>query len=585
MFFPRFISWSSGVLVFLTSNSQIFKGKAFSRSLCALVLGALCVLLTLSKPGWAQTSVSPDEALVTLLESARSDCNIAKKTDLLQTALCAKRIRFGVHARYAGFGFKNDDDQWVGYETDVARRIAARFGVEAVFVTVTGTNRIGALAEGRVDVVLSTLGHTTLRDSQVTFVRPHYYASQTEIMGERNSRVVDWSGLTGRTVCVTVGSYQNAGLVGRGLRLMLFDGSAKLEEALDSGVCVLAAHDDSYFVGLYRNPEFYKKYDSKFRFAPVPWGAAVPKHNAQDLALALGLIFQTMHRDGELLDLAQANRINSEFLESARDTWKKDSCNRSTGNTDPDCIFSPLDTVLEPTPFSGFVKELEILFSTITGVDISFPWLTTVSGWTLFKIGVLSTFLLLIGSLAATLLIACLVGWALSSPIRILRWVTRLLVITVQSTPFVLALVIGLVCATALFSYSIALGLTVCIVVTGLMNGANAGQSIAESVTSLRGDSRDRSLGLFVQALRLSQVQLRAFLVNASKALPAASFIGVPELLSAMTDISSFSSSRLATYIFLMLFYMAIVFTVVWLCGKAGDWLERCAARSEMRRE
>ena len=566
-------------------NRRLCKVQASTRSLCTVMLGALCVLLALSTPGWAQTSVSPDEALVTLLESTRSHCNAEKKTDLLQTVLCQKVIRVGLNTQYAGFGFKNDDDQWVGYEADIARRLAAKFGVKAVFVPVTGANRIGALAEGRVDVVLSTLGHTTLRDSQLTFVRPHYYASQTEITGERNIRAVDWNGLTGRTVCVTVGSYQNAGLVGPGLRLMLFDGSVKLEEALDSGVCVLAAHDDSFFAGLYRDPEFYQKFDTKFRFAPVPWGAAVPKHNAKDLALALGLTFQIMHRDGELLDLAQANRINTEFLEGERDTWKKDSCNRSTGNTNPDCILSPLDTVLTPTPFSGSVKELEVLFSTFSGIDVSFPWLTTVSGWTLFKRGVLSTFVLLIGSLIATLLIACLVGWALSSPIRILRWMTRLLVITAQSTPFVLALVIGLVFATALFSYSIGLGLTVCMVVTGLINGANAGQSIAESVTSLRGESRDRSLGLFVEALRRSQVQVQAFLVNASKALPAASFIGAPELLSAMTDISSFSSSRLATYVFLMLFYMAIVLVVVWLCGKAGVWLESGGARAEMRRE
>ena len=571
--------------VVVLNSRRLCKVQAFNRSLCTLMLVALCVLLALAKPGWAQTSVSPDEALVSLLESARSHCNAEKKPDLLQTVLCEKRIRFGVNAHYAGFGFKNDDNQWVGFETDIARRIAAKFGVDAVFVAVTGANRIGALAEGRVDVVLSTLGHTTQRDSQITFVRPHYYASQTEITGDRNIRAVDWNGLTGRTVCVTVGSYQNAGLVGHGLRLMLFDGSAKLEEALDSGVCVLAAHDDSFFAGLYRDPEFYQKFDTKFRFAPVPWGAAVPKQNAKDLALALGLTFQTMHRDGELLDLAQANRINTDFLEGERDTWKKDSCNRSTGNTNPDCILSPLDTVLTPTPFSAFIKEIEVLFSTFTGVDVSFPWLTTVPGWTLFKLGVVSTFVLLIGSLIATLLIACLVGWTLSSPIRILRWITRLLVITVQSTPFVLALVIGLVFATSLFSYSIGLGLTVCIVVTGLMNGANAGQSIAESITSLRGESRDRSLGLFVEALRRSQIQMQAFLVNASKALPAASFIGAPELLSAMTDISSFSSSRLATYLFLMLFYMAIVFVVVWLCGKAGDWLEKGVARSEMRRE
>ena len=572
------------MLAIILNNRQIPKVMAFSRFVCKLVFVPLFLVLTLSQFSWAQESASPDEALTTLLTAARSDCNAEKKTDLLQTVLCEKRIRFGLNAHYAGFGF-NNDGRWVGYEADIARRIAERFGVEAVFVPVTGATRIGALAEGRVDVVISTMGHTTLRDNQANFVRPHYYASMTEIMGERDIRVVDWEGLAGRTVCVTVGSYQNAGIVGHGVRMMLFDGSAKLEEALRSDVCELAAHDDSYFAGLFRDPEFYKKFDTKFRFAPVPWGAAVPRAGAKDLALALGLTFQTMHRDGELIELARANRINTEFLEGARETWQKDSCNRATGITNPDCILSPLDTVLKPTTFAAYVKGLESFFSSFTGVDLTFPWLTTVSGWTLFKIGVLCTFVLLIGSLVATLLIACLVGWGLSSSIRIVRWATKLVVITAQSTPFVLALVIGLVVATSLAIYSISLGLTVCILVTGLMNGANAGQSISESVTSIRGDSREFSLGLFVEAIRRSQVQLQAFLVNASKALPAASFIGAPELLTSMTDISSFSSSRLATYIFLMLFYMAIVMTVVWLCGKAGKWLERGGARSELSRE
>ena len=571
------------MLTVVQDSRQIFKFKTFSRFLYKVMLVPLCLLLTLAKPGWAQESVSPDEALATLLASARSDCTSANP-DLLRRVLCEKRIRFGLNARYAGFGF-DTDGHWAGYEVDIARRIAAKFDVEAVFVSVTGANRIGALAEGRVDVILSSLGHTTLRDSQVTFVRPHYYASQTEIMGERDILVTGWQGLIGRTVCVTVGSYQNSGLVGHGLRLMLFDGSAKLQEALDSGICELAAHDDSYFAGYYRKPEFYKKFNTKFRFALVPWGAAVPKHNAKDLAHALGLTFQTMHRDGTLLDLALANGINTEFLEIASEVWKKDSCDRSTGNTNPDCIFPLLDTMLKPTILGDLVKEFEVFFSTFTGADISFPWLTTVSGWTLFKTGVLCTFLLLIGSLTATLLIACLVGWALSSPIRTLRWTTRVLVITAQSTPFILALVIVLFFATTLMPYSVGLGLAVCIVVAGLINGANAGQSISESITSIRGDSRERSPELFVQALRLSRVQLQSFLVNASKAVPAASFIGAPELLTSMTDISSFSSSRLATYIFLMLFYMGIVIAVVWLCGRAGEWLERGGSRLERPHE
>ena len=570
------------MLALVSNRTHILHITALTKSFCRILL-LLSVLLTLGKPGLAQESLSPDEALKNLLSSAVSNCKL-ENSDLLHTVLCDKRIRFGLNARYAGFGFEKDG-KWSGYEVDIARRIAAKLGVEAIFVAVTGANRIGALGEKRVDVVLSTLGHTTQRDSQVTFVRPHYYASMTEIMGERNIRAVDWGGLTGRTVCVTVGSYQNAGLVGHGLRLMLFDGSAKLQEALESGVCELAAHDDSYFAGLYSKPEFAKKFDAKFRFAPVPWGAAVPKDNAKDWALALSLTFQIMHRDGTLLELARANNINPQFLEDQRKTWTQDICNRSVGNSNPQCILAPLDTVLKPTWFSGFVKEIEVFTSNLTGVDIALPWLTTVSGWTLFKTGVLYTILLLVGALAATLIIACLVGWALSSPSWALRWPTRLIVIVIQSTPFVLALVIGLVLVTAIFSYSVGLGLAVCILVIGLMNGANAGQSISESVISICGSSPERSVGIYVEALRRSHIQLQAFLVNASKALPAASFIGAPELLTSMTDISSFSGSRLATYVFLMLFYMGIVFVVVWLCGKAGEWMARHEPKSETIRD
>lgn len=558
------------------SSERLMK---FVRLLCKLLLVPLCILLSPTQAAWAQASESPDEALTTLLAAARSDCG--PRTDLLNKVLCEKRIRFGINPSYAGFGLRTDS-QWAGYEVDIARRIAEKFDVEAVFVAVTGANRIGALADGRVDVVLATLGHTTQRDAQVNFVRPHYYASMTEIMGERDIRIVDWEQLAGRTICVTVGSYQNAGLIGYGARLMLFDGSAKLEEALSSGVCEVASHDDSYLAGLYRKPAFEKKFDTKFRFAPVPWGAAVPKNNAHDLAFALGLNFQIMHRDGALIDLAQANRINSQFLGEAREIWRKDSCNQSKGSTNRDCIILPLNDVLEVTSFGGSIKALESWFSQYTGAEISFPWLTTMSAWDLFKTGIVYTFVLVIGSLAATLLIACCVGRALSSPLRTLRWATQLLVVAAQSTPFVLALVIGLALATALMPYSVGLGIAVCMLVAGLINGANAGQSISESVISIIHERGEHPPGLFVEALRRSRIQLQASLVNASKAVPAASFIGAPELLSSMTDISSFSTSRVSTYLFLMLFYMLIVGAVVWLCSRAGDWLEsgRSSAKS-----
>ena len=61
---------------------------------------------------------------------------------------------------------------------------------------------------------------------------------------------------------------------------------------------------------------------------------------------------------------------------------------------------------------------------------------------------------------------------------------------------------------------------------------------------------------------------------SATIAAPIASFIGAPELLSALTDITSFASGRATTYTLLLVFYVAVVVVVVWLCGRFRSWLE-----------
>src|SRR5206468_7852740 len=61
-------------------------------------------------------------------------------------------------------------------------------------------------------------------------------------------------------------------------------------------------------------------------------------------------------------------------------------------------------------------------------------------------------------------------------------------------------------------------------------------------------------LTLFVHALGRSATSIVAFLINAAKGTPAASFIGAPELLGALTDVSSFSSGRATIYCLVLVF-------------------------------
>jgi len=132
--------------------------------------------------------------------------------------------------------------------------------------------------------------------------------------------------------------------------------------------------------------------------------------------------------------------------------------------------------------------------------------------------------------------------------------------------------VIAATIAHGLFALSTETVLGAAIAALGLANGSNAGQAIGEAMWSLRAEGAQG--GLFGRALSRAATQIVAFLVNAAKGTPIASFIGAPELLSALTDITSFSSGRVTTYCLLLVFYTLVVMVVVWLCGLLRAWLE-----------
>ncbi len=141
-----------------------------------------------------------------------------------------------------------------------------------------------------------------------------------------------------------------------------------------------------------------------------------------------------------------------------------------------------------------------------------------------------------------------------------------------------MTLVIAATIVKAVGWYSPATIIAAAIVALGLINGANAGQAISEAMATLRAEPVSGPGGkqrLFIRSLSRSAKQIEAFLINAAKGTPVASFIGTPELLNALTDISSFSSNHASTYWLLLIFYVAIVMVVVRLCATFRWFLQR----------
>jgi ABC-type amino acid transport substrate-binding protein/ABC-type amino acid transport system permease subunit len=540
----------------------------------------VAVLFVTAVPSLAAGAGSPDAALARLLAQARDavpgTCG-QPGLDRLVRILCSGSIRVGVRDSYPLFADKEGGTRQ-GYEIDIARAIAGRLGVDVAFVGVKAANRIAKLADDEIDVTIATMGHNVQRDGQARFVRPHYYRSETILVGPRQLRIADWPDIPGRTVCVTVGNGSNAELVSRGSRLLLFDDAGLLPDRLRDRSCALAAQDDSFFASYFTDPTFAERFDAKFGFARVPWGMAVPRDHSERLGRALDLISQIFHRDGVFLDLARAHHIRTSFLEQQQAVWRQPECDTDRGSADPDCILPPLDAAMQPTSIAAQVSALENWLMSHAGIEVMLPMFKTAPAWSLFLDGIVNSLLLVVGALAATLCFALLFGALLGSRLRLARWPARFLVIALQSSPIVLTLVIAAAIAHALFAYSSALALAAAIIALGLANGCNAGQAISEAIAVLRQEQPAAPNGgraFYAQAHSQSATQVTAFLINAAKGTPIARFNGAPELLSALTDISSFASGRVTIYTLLLLFYTAVVMVVVRLCNRFKIFLER----------
>jgi polar amino acid transport system substrate-binding protein len=536
------------------------------RLACGFALAMLAAL-----PAWGQDKTSPDAALEQVLKEARETC--AQPTDRLSKILCGGHIRIGVREFYPLFATREGDVR-SGYEVDVARAIAQRLGVEVEFHRVNAATRIPMIGDDRIDLVIATMGHNTQRDGQARFIRPHYYQSETTVVGPKSLPIRGWNDLSTRTICVTIGNGSNADIVSHDVRLMLFDEAGVLPERLRDDTCVLAAQDDSFFAEYFTDPRFAAAFEQKFGFAQVPWGMAVARTGSDRLARALDLMSQIFHRDGVFLGFARKERIGTAFLEKENAIWNKPECNTSTGSTNPACILPALNAELPPTPFAASVNAFEDWTERRLGLDITLPMLKTAPAFSLFLDGVVNSLILTAGALIATILFAFAFGAAQGSSSRLLHWSARAITVTLQSSPIVLTLVIAAAVAHALFPYSASVAIGASILALGLMNGSNAGQAISEAMASLRNERHLSGMDLFMHSLGRAATQIVAFLVNAAKGTPIASFIGAPELLSALTDITSFSSGRVTTYCVLLIFYMVVVMGVVWLCNRLRSFLE-----------
>ena len=447
-----------------------------------------------------------------------------------------------------GFSVRDETGTFTGFEPDIARRIAAFLGVPLVAVTVDTTSRIPMVAGGQVDLVLATMGHTLQRGAQVRFIRPHYYASQTAIVGARDSPVRDWADLAGLTVCLPIGANSNLDFIRHHVRILTFDHPEHLLDALRFGECAYIVQDDTFFAASLADPAWSARYGIKFRFAPLPWGMAVAADNTAQFAALLDDLSIAFFANGVFLDLARANRIDLAFLERERQKWAGAACVNADGGPQTACLTPPVDNanLTDISPAAPYATWLEQRMASLFGLQIDLSLFTHQSTFDLLLEGVGFTLALIIGTQVSTLVFALGFGRLMTSGPPALRRGVAALTAAGHVTPLPLLIFFAYVVSGGILRYSAIVGLVAAVVAIGFYNGSNAARAIDEANRTLLRRGRAAGPGTadnprsgFTRAIALASVQLVAFLINAAKGSPAAGIIGVPDFLNVVTDLTA----------------------------------------------
>lgn len=198
--------------------------------------------------------------------------------DTLEKIAGAGKIVVGVKNDYRPWGYLDASGNIVGLEIDLAQDIATRLGVDLELVPVVASNRMEFLQQGRIDLIIATLGDNPQRREVVGMIEPNYYAGGANILAPKANGLKEWTDLEGKDVCGIQGSYYLREITQKyKANIVAFAGVPEASAALTNGSCVGLAYDNTWIESQLASEAVWADYEMPFVTEQMqPWAIAVP---------------------------------------------------------------------------------------------------------------------------------------------------------------------------------------------------------------------------------------------------------------------------------------------------------------------
>lgn len=165
--------------------------------------------------------------------------------DQYETIMQSGKLRIATDFAVPPYGMLDANLQPIGLDVEVARKLAADWGLELEFIETTGSSRIPNLLTDKTDLVISSLSITPDRAEVIDFSNP-YSVITSVIGGAASDPVSSWEDLKGRSVAVARGTINDTDISAEadkyGFTVTRYEDDATLITAIVSGQSNLIGH-------------------------------------------------------------------------------------------------------------------------------------------------------------------------------------------------------------------------------------------------------------------------------------------------------------------------------------------------------
>jgi len=215
--------------------------------------------------------------------------------------------RVGMDPSFPPFESLDEDGRPIGYDVDLARAIAARWGVEVTFEGIGFDGLLAALWAHKADSVISALPVDPRMTRDVAYSTPYFEAGLLLVVAEETTDIAGPDDLAGRRLAVEWGS--EGDVQGRELRRRLPEMTLlPFPHPRDALAAVVAGEADAALVDAISVLQFqYERGGVRAVGAPlvsVPYVIAVPRR-APRLLAAVNEALMALQEDGTLARLEE----------------------------------------------------------------------------------------------------------------------------------------------------------------------------------------------------------------------------------------------------------------------------------------